>query len=150
MLNIGDHKDLGGISSSNLDLFQADNADDEALLLEGNLTSTGPIPGPDASDKDNTAPFNTLDEPIRDTIWRDVRAVGLKFKHALYPVEKKSLLKNGTCGVHLFYALLWQRFYKVILMMMVTLMEKRGLGGMGVPNSLKFLLSFGLVLLWLR
>ena len=94
MSNIGDHKDLGGISSSNLDLFQADNADDESLLLEGNLTSTGPIPGRDASDKDNTAPFNTLDEPIRDTIWRDVRAVGLKFKHALYPVEKKSLLKE--------------------------------------------------------
>ncbi|XP_014250345.1 protein YIPF6 [Cimex lectularius] len=38
--------------------------------------------------------FNTLDEPISETIKRDLRAVGTKFKHVLYPVEKKSLLKE--------------------------------------------------------
>jgi len=38
--------------------------------------------------------FNTLDEPIRDTILRDVRAVGKKFYHVIYPKEKKSLLKE--------------------------------------------------------
>ncbi|XP_071868140.1 protein YIPF6 [Bombus fervidus] len=38
--------------------------------------------------------FNTLDEPIRDTILRDVRAVGRKFYHVLYPKEKKCLLKE--------------------------------------------------------
>ncbi|EZA58883.1 Protein YIPF6 [Ooceraea biroi] len=38
--------------------------------------------------------FNTLDEPIKDTILRDVRAVGKKFLHVLYPKEKKSLLKE--------------------------------------------------------
>ncbi|XP_020279092.1 protein YIPF6 isoform X2 [Pseudomyrmex gracilis] len=38
--------------------------------------------------------FNTLDEPIKDTILRDVRAVGKKFFHVLYPKEKKSLLKD--------------------------------------------------------
>ncbi|XP_025989823.1 protein YIPF6 [Solenopsis invicta] len=38
--------------------------------------------------------FNTLDEPIKDTILRDVRAVGKKFFHVLYPKEKKSLLKE--------------------------------------------------------
>ncbi|KZC13995.1 PREDICTED: protein YIPF6 isoform X3 [Dufourea novaeangliae] len=38
--------------------------------------------------------FNTLDEPIKDTILRDVRAVGKKFFHVMYPREKKSLLKE--------------------------------------------------------
>lgn len=60
--------------------------------------------------------FNTLDEPIKDTIvrmmtrtlaqpllidntpsfWqlRDIRAVGSKFYHVLYPKEKSSLLKE--------------------------------------------------------
>ncbi|XP_012252149.1 protein YIPF6 isoform X2 [Athalia rosae] len=38
--------------------------------------------------------FNTLDEPIRETILRDVRTVGRKFYHVLYPKEKKSLLKE--------------------------------------------------------
>lgn len=38
--------------------------------------------------------FNTLDEPIKDTILRDVRTVGKKFFHVLYPKEKKSLLKE--------------------------------------------------------
>ncbi|KAL7286093.1 protein YIPF6 [Trichogramma pretiosum] len=38
--------------------------------------------------------FSTLDEPIKDTVLRDVRAVGRKFYHVLYPKEKKSLLKE--------------------------------------------------------
>ena len=102
--NMGENNDLVGMSSTNLDLFQPDDhVDDEALILEGNLTSSGPMLAggrgtglgvPGSSEKGGAAPFNTLDEPIRDTIWRDVRAVGLKFKHVLYPVEKKSLLKE--------------------------------------------------------
>jgi len=95
---MGENKDLAGISSTNLDLFQPENGNDDALLLEGNLTSAGPELGGNGlsstSDKSSAAHFNTLDEPISDTIWRDVRAVGLKFKHVLYPVEKKSLLKE--------------------------------------------------------
>lgn len=38
--------------------------------------------------------FNTLDEPIRDTFMRDLRAVGNKFYHVLIPREKTSLLKE--------------------------------------------------------
>ncbi|GAB0099299.1 Protein YIPF [Sergentomyia squamirostris] len=38
--------------------------------------------------------FDTLDEPIKDTILRDIRAVGVKFYHVLYPKEKATLLKD--------------------------------------------------------
>ncbi|KAJ8922466.1 hypothetical protein NQ315_007494 [Exocentrus adspersus] len=38
--------------------------------------------------------FNTLDEPIRDTIIRDLKAVGIKFGHVLFPKEKNTLLKE--------------------------------------------------------
>jgi len=38
--------------------------------------------------------FNTLDEPISETILRDVRAVGIKFYHVLYPKEKSTLLRD--------------------------------------------------------
>ncbi|KAK9876520.1 hypothetical protein WA026_013894 [Henosepilachna vigintioctopunctata] len=38
--------------------------------------------------------FNTLDEPIRETILRDLRAVGAKFTHVLIPTEKTALLKE--------------------------------------------------------
>ncbi|KAL9924169.1 protein YIPF6 isoform 2-T2 [Glossina fuscipes fuscipes] len=38
--------------------------------------------------------FNTLDEPIKETILRDIRAVGIKFSHVLYPKEKSTLLKD--------------------------------------------------------
>lgn len=97
-ITMTERTDLAGISSANLDLFQPENGDDEALLLEGNLTASGQLPEGNglssANDRNNSAPFNTLDEPIRDTIWRDVSAVGLKFKHVLYPVEKTSLLKE--------------------------------------------------------
>ncbi|CAG9785453.1 unnamed protein product [Diatraea saccharalis] len=38
--------------------------------------------------------FNTLDEPIKETFLRDLRAVGNKFYHVLVPREKSSLLKE--------------------------------------------------------
>lgn len=38
--------------------------------------------------------FNTLDEPIKETFMRDLRAVGNKFYHVLIPREKTSLLKE--------------------------------------------------------
>ncbi|KAL3267071.1 hypothetical protein HHI36_011212 [Cryptolaemus montrouzieri] len=38
--------------------------------------------------------FNTLDEPISETIFRDLRAVGIKFAHVLFPKEKTTLLKE--------------------------------------------------------
>ncbi|XP_013790601.2 protein YIPF6-like [Limulus polyphemus] len=38
--------------------------------------------------------FNTLDEPVKDTIMRDLRAVGTKFFHVLYPKQKAALLKD--------------------------------------------------------
>lgn len=38
--------------------------------------------------------FSTLDEPVRDTIMRDLKAVFTKFKHVVHPTEKKSLLKE--------------------------------------------------------
>lgn len=40
--------------------------------------------------------YNTLDEPIRETVLRDIRAVGVKFYHVLYPKEKSSLLRDCT------------------------------------------------------
>lgn len=40
--------------------------------------------------------YNTLDEPIRETVLRDMRAVGIKFYHVLYPKEKSSLLRDCT------------------------------------------------------
>ncbi|XP_005179878.1 protein YIPF6-like [Musca domestica] len=72
---------------SKLDMDDYSNAS-----LEGDMS----IPG---SSKTNNAPigapdFNTLDEPIKETVLRDVRAVGVKFYHVLYPKEKSSLLKD--------------------------------------------------------
>lgn len=92
--------DSGGAAAS-LDLFKSDgNTDDETVFLEGELTGTGVVSGaPGVTSSSGAggtggADLNTLDEPIKDTIWRDVRAVGIKFKHVLYPKERKSLLRE--------------------------------------------------------
>ncbi|XP_037811548.1 protein YIPF6 [Lucilia sericata] len=59
--------------------------------LEGDMS----IPGAARTNAPIGAPdFNTLDEPIKETILRDIRAVGVKFYHVLYPKEKSSLLKD--------------------------------------------------------
>ena len=81
-------------SSATLDLFPTPSTGpEEEVVLQGQLSSTTPPGGPRTPGSGDPGDFNTLDEPIKDTIWRDVRAVGHKFYHVLYPVEKKSLLK---------------------------------------------------------
>lgn len=58
--------------------------------VEGEMS----IPGQSRSQTLGEPDFNTLDEPIRETVLRDLRAVGTKFYHVLIPREKKSLLKE--------------------------------------------------------
>ena len=85
----------GSSNSATLDLFKETSSSDE-VVLEGQLSGTsvsarGTSPG---------APgFSTLDEPITDTILRDVQAVAKKFYHVLYPMERASLLKVRFKGV---------------------------------------------------
>ncbi|KAG0412834.1 hypothetical protein HPB47_010025 [Ixodes persulcatus] len=38
--------------------------------------------------------FNTLDEPVLTTITRDLKAIGIKFIHVLYPRQKNTLLRD--------------------------------------------------------
>ncbi|CAH1958026.1 unnamed protein product [Acanthoscelides obtectus] len=52
------------------------------------------VPKPQNRNSIGQPDFNTLDEPIRDTILRDLRAVGVKFAYVLIPKEKKTLLKE--------------------------------------------------------
>ncbi|CAL4060288.1 unnamed protein product [Meganyctiphanes norvegica] len=56
--------------------------------VSGDMAVPGTVGGTEAST------YNTLDEPIVTTIMRDLRAVGSKFWHVLYPKEKKALLKE--------------------------------------------------------
>merc|ERR1712136_71523 len=59
--------------------------------------------------------FNTLDEPIRQTIIRDLKAVGDKFVHVLYPRQHTNLLTEwdlwGPLILCTFMALLLQESY---------------------------------------
>ena len=77
-----------------LELYRDDAGLTEPPILEGQMQMSNSGIGPEVSGPGIDS-FNTLDEPIRETIWRDVKAVGLKFKHVLIPVQKKSLLKVG-------------------------------------------------------
>jgi len=76
-------------SVDKLTLYES-SLDDEPVL-EGNISVPGTAGAPDGS---GGLEFNTLDEPISQTIKRDLSAVGSKFFHVLYPVEKKSLLRE--------------------------------------------------------
>ncbi|VEU44918.1 unnamed protein product [Pseudo-nitzschia multistriata] len=60
-------------------------------------TATGPI-GVDQHESEFFAPLSTLDEPIRETIMRDVRSVARKLKVVLLPMER-SLPYGGYSGV---------------------------------------------------
>ncbi|CAH1102321.1 unnamed protein product [Psylliodes chrysocephalus] len=61
---------------------------------EGTVHGEMNIPQPPNNSQIGLPDFNTLNEPIKDTILRDLKAVGVKFAHVLFPKEKKTLLKE--------------------------------------------------------
>ena len=63
---------------------------DEHVFLEGDLSSVGIS----ESQGGPRPTYSTLDEPIRETIFRDLKAVSQKFKHVIIPVDKSSLLSD--------------------------------------------------------
>ncbi|XP_072170867.1 protein YIPF6-like [Diadema setosum] len=76
------------------DVAEADRQQFEAKFTDLELQHPveGDITVPGAHDEDSEP--STLDEPITDTIMRDLRAVGVKFFHALYPKQSKALLRD--------------------------------------------------------
>lgn len=81
---------MAAANEARLDMYDDGSYSIDSHNVEGEMTV-----GPSKQNANIGEPdFNTLDEPISDTILRDVRAVGKKFFHVLYPKEKKSLLKE--------------------------------------------------------
>jgi len=78
-------------SDAKLDLYSEGSYDDTEPVLAGSISVPGTVGQADGS---GGVEFNTLDEPISQTIKRDLSAVGTKFLAVLYPKEKKSLLKE--------------------------------------------------------
>jgi len=79
-------------SEARLDIFTDNNySNDGEPVLAGNITVSGTA---GQSDGQGGREFNTLDEPISQTIKRDLSAVGTKFAAVLWPKEKQSLLRE--------------------------------------------------------
>jgi len=78
-------------SEAKLDLYSEGSFNDTEPVLAGNISVPGTVGQADGA---GGVEFNTLDEPISQTIKRDLSAVGTKFLAVLYPKEKKSLLKE--------------------------------------------------------
>ncbi|KAG5853013.1 protein YIPF6 [Anguilla anguilla] len=57
------------------------------IPVEGEITV--PVSSPSQDDA-----FSTLDEPVKDTILRDLKAVGQKFVHVMYPKKSSALLRD--------------------------------------------------------
>uniref|UniRef100_A0A8C6ZYN7 Protein YIPF n=1 Tax=Nothoprocta perdicaria TaxID=30464 RepID=A0A8C6ZYN7_NOTPE len=65
----------------------ADMSVSEEIPVEGEITVPVGAPSPDED-------FSTLDEPVRETIMRDLKAVGKKFVHVMYPKKSSALLRD--------------------------------------------------------
>nr|XP_046161430.1 protein YIPF6-like [Oncorhynchus gorbuscha] len=58
--------------------------------------------------------YSTLDEPVKDTILRDLKAVGKKFVHVMYPKKSSALLRD------------WDLWGPLLLCMTLALMLQGG------------------------
>ncbi|XP_033875623.3 protein YIPF6-like [Acipenser ruthenus] len=59
----------------------------EDIPVEGEITV--PVGSPSHDDE-----YSTLDEPVKETILRDLKAVGKKFGHVMYPKKSTTLLRD--------------------------------------------------------
>jgi len=92
--------------------------------LEGNIaTSTNQGAGRsganDERSADGASTFDTLDEPVLRTIKRDLKAVGSKFMHVLYPRQSNSLLRDWDLWGPLFLC--------VVIALLLQQQEEHGL-----------------------
>lgn len=65
----------------------ADVSISEDIAVEGDISV--PVGGSRRDDE-----LSTLDEPVKETVLRDLRAVGNKFVHVLYPKRSSALLRD--------------------------------------------------------
>uniref|UniRef100_A0A4W3HEP5 Protein YIPF n=1 Tax=Callorhinchus milii TaxID=7868 RepID=A0A4W3HEP5_CALMI len=65
----------------------ADVSISDDVPVEGQIT----VPLSSQSQDDD---YSTLDEPVKDTIMRDLKAVGKKFVYVMYPRKSSSLLRD--------------------------------------------------------
>ncbi|KAL4656711.1 protein YIPF6 [Arapaima gigas] len=74
---------------SNKPLFAglSDVSISEDIPVEGQITV--PVSAPVQEDE-----YSTLDEPVKDTVLRDLKAVGKKFVHVMYPKKSSALLRD--------------------------------------------------------
>uniref|UniRef100_A0A7N8YRB6 Protein YIPF n=1 Tax=Mastacembelus armatus TaxID=205130 RepID=A0A7N8YRB6_9TELE len=77
-LNSQVHRPFAGLSDVSIS---------EDVPVEGDISV--PV---GASTRDDE--FSTLDEPVKETVLRDLRAVGNKFIHVLYPRRSSALLRD--------------------------------------------------------
>ncbi|XP_038603899.1 protein YIPF6 [Tachyglossus aculeatus] len=77
----------GGAADKPLFAGLADVSISEDVPVEGQITVPMGTHGPEDD-------YSTLDEPVKDTIMRDLKAVGKKFVHVMYPKKSSALLRD--------------------------------------------------------
>lgn len=64
------------------------------VSISEDIPVEGDISVPMSASRRDDDHFSTLDEPVKETILRDLRAVGTKFVHVLYPKRSSALLRD--------------------------------------------------------
>ncbi|XP_061600251.1 protein YIPF6 [Cololabis saira] len=100
----------------------------EDTPVEGDISVP---PGPARGGEDG---FSTLDEPVKETVLRDLRAVGTKFVHVLYPQRSAALLRD------------WDLWGPLLLCVALALLLQGGAAGDQLQGGPQFAEVF--VIVW--
>ncbi|CAL1575342.1 unnamed protein product [Knipowitschia caucasica] len=106
----------------------ADVSISEDIAVEGDISV--PV-GSSRVDED----MSTLDEPVKETVLRDLRAVGKKFVHVLYPKKSSALLRD------------WDLWGPLLLCVTLALLLQGGAVDQGEQGGPQFAEVF--VIVWL-
>lgn len=88
-------RSLGGnLSDFQLNWMDESKMQQDAVLLEGDMAESTENSLTSSSSHDKIHTLDTLDEPISETLMRDLRGIGSKMRHIIFPTSSSATYKS--------------------------------------------------------
>lgn len=126
-----------GNAAVDIDLLEKEIAEKEQarreqqfISLSGDITSAPGARRSRTSEPSLETDFDTLNEPVWDTVKRDLHTIGTKFGHVLVPRDNRELLRN------------WDLWGPLFICVFISLLLQGGKEGKGLHFTEVFSLTF--------
>uniref|UniRef100_A0A0N5A7K0 Protein YIPF n=1 Tax=Syphacia muris TaxID=451379 RepID=A0A0N5A7K0_9BILA len=120
----------GNFGNAAVDIDLQARREQQFISLSGDITSAPGARRSRTSEPSLETDFDTLNEPVWDTVKRDLHTIGTKFGHVLVPRDNRELLRN------------WDLWGPLFICVFISLLLQGGKEGKGLHFTEVFSLTF--------